>query len=126
MSYISKDMNFIIFRDFSRFFKNFSELKINLFELNSVNINTYIYIYIYHMLTWQVLWHGRKSASPCGGVRTCHMAAHRCSRVCIRMCVCTCEHVTGPMITCILYMNYMIINATKSINFSIYMHVITF
>ena len=34
--------------------------------------------------------------------------------------------VVAGLITCILYMNYMIINANKSINYSIYMHVIIF
>ena len=32
-SYLLKDVNFLFFRDFSRFFFNFSEFKINLFDL---------------------------------------------------------------------------------------------
>ena len=31
-----KDMNFLIFRDFSKFFPNFFEFKIDLFDLNSL------------------------------------------------------------------------------------------
>ena len=73
------------------FFLNFSEFKIDLFELNSV-IYIYIYIYIYISCADMV---GdvarRKSVSSRGGVWMHHVAA--CSLVCIRACVYACACV---------------------------------
>ena len=78
-------MNFLIFRDFSEF-------KIDLFELNSLN-----YIFLYRILMWQVILRRRKSAPPSDGIWTHHVASHMCVHACACMCVCVrmrvCAHV---------------------------------
>ena len=77
-------MNLLILKDFFWIFLNFSEFKIDLFELNS--------LYIYRVLTWQVMWHRQKARH--------HVAAYEhvmWQRVGVHACVyvCACVHVCG-------------------------------
>ena len=74
-------MNFLIFKDFYNFILNFFEFNLIYFELNSL-------IYISCVLTWQVMWHTRNIAPPCGNIWTRHVAAIMCIRVCIRVRTC--------------------------------------
>ena len=87
-------MNFLIFRDFSRFFLNFSEFKIDLFELNLLK-------FIYFIAYLCGIWYGAssKSGTTWGHMRPSRFThlylcprvwvrARACAHVCARVCIC--------------------------------------
>ena len=87
-------MNILIFRNFSRFFLNFYEFNIDLFELNL--LKNYIF---YCVLMWQLMWCKRKkwrhvatyqtaTCHTCVFMRACVHArvfTHVCARACVGM-----------------------------------------
>ena len=94
-SYTLKDMNFLIFRDFSGFFMNFYEFKINLFELNSFKEHFY-----FHLLMWQLTCHEKKSYATWRHDTTMCLIVSMCAHVRVRVCAHVCARVIKEKAPC--------------------------